>query len=744
MWGAHVVIMLPDFSGLRKQSGEIADVRSIEPSPSAASEHIKSFFVQHFSEKVLPSDEKSSPFCPKHRHSAAKVTGSQTSSLQNTAPQTAANLAPRQTVTDEPDSTILFYQLWTALPSWSPILKRPDGWLTVINPSGKKVPLVLGTVKSYYRRDIILGKRFGKLTNYLMIDVDINSPLHPRNGGIAPILAAMESLGLCRYLLIRSSASEGLHIYFPLAAPVSAWGLACAAHAALTAAGVTIAGGICELFPNRKAFNAEHNGHRLPLQNGSFLLDKDFCPISNHKADFLHRWQTAATHQDDEKLHQALNGNAVYASPSTPVELPPVSLTPQIRHTSTAQTIARTAHVIPPIAWTAHSQSNDIMRELVNYGDRYAGHKNSTDLAVWVKAVAPQLHGYQAFASPKSKRDIEHGTWAKRWAEAHFRSKWKYSVGGSDHNANVAADAKRRIFAALDRMCVDAAIKVTQLWKDVSAIAKSCFDKGVGWDTFKKYEDEVWAHIRSTWKLGLSSGDSENVNSFSSELAKPQIIEAETPAKNCYTQLLTLRCVIDIHSSAFTQFNTPKNEDKLKGDKTAQSDPKLCDESPISERALAAAANSAISVAKAEEKDDVVTKVRRTGLSVGQRVRIVMPGGSLDGIETQVIAQALDILGQPVYRLDYHRQGRAVTLPAECLQIVEVKEQALPGEAMIRATAAQLLQILGQACPFVGPGLWTIKRNELSAKAWNSLKRLIESEEVAGEMSIVWDNKKRG
>ena len=34
----------------------------------------------------------------------------------------------------------------------------------------KGAGLVLGTVESYYRRHIILGKRFGKLTNYLMIE----------------------------------------------------------------------------------------------------------------------------------------------------------------------------------------------------------------------------------------------------------------------------------------------------------------------------------------------------------------------------------------------------------------------------------------------------------------------------------------------------------------------------------------------------------------------------------------------
>ncbi|MGC1525866.1 MAG: hypothetical protein WA783_07425, partial [Phormidesmis sp.] len=582
--------MVPDFSRHRKPFGAIADVRPPDPKSSAASEYVKSFFMQPFSEKGLPSDEKSSPFYQKHRHSAAKGTDSQTNSPQNTAPQTAAKLAPAQAVADKPDSATLFYQLWTALPSWSPIIKKPDGWLTVLNPSGKKVPLVLGTVESYYRRDIILGKRFGKLTNYLMIDIDINSPFHPRNGGIDQILAAMESLGLCRYLLIRSSDSEGIHIYFPLAEPVSAWGIACAAHAALTAAGITIAGGICELFPNKKAFNAEHNGHRLPLQDGSFLLDNDFCPISNHKADFLHRWQTAAAHQDDQVLRRTLSSNAICASPSTPVELPPtVAAIPSTR-TSTA----RIKHVIPPIAWTSFRQSNDVMRELVNYGDRYVGHKNIADLADWVRTVAPQLPGYEQFASPKSKRDIEHGTWPQRWAKSHFNSAYAYKVGGTDHNANVAHDAKTRIFAALDLMCISATIGVTELFKNIASVAKHCLNKGIHWNTLKKYEAEIWAYIKRAGELGLSSGSEEDINSFSKEPSEAQVIEPGFSDRKCYTELLTLRCVAGIYSSAFARLHTSKNVADLGGGESVKMEARLADEVPTAEAGLDAISSSAL------------------------------------------------------------------------------------------------------------------------------------------------------
>ena len=72
-----------------------------------------------------------------------------------------------------------------------------------------------------------------------------------------------------------------------------------------------------------------------------------------------------------------------------------------------------------------------------------------------------------------------------------------------------------------------------------------------------------------------------------------------------------------------------------------------------------------------------------------------------------------------------------ITLPIECLQAIESNDTAQQGEAMIRATVAQLLQVLGQACPFVGPGVWLVKRDEMTAKAWSTLQRL-----VGGDVTI--------
>mgnify|MGYP001797175379 CR=1 FL=1 len=373
--------MVPDFDRLRKQPCDRNALRSLKPSRSEGSSNLKSF--QHFPKQTVASPSR------------------------------------------EADHD--FFDIWTTLPSWSPIIKKPDGWITIVNRSGKKVPLVLGTVESHYRRHIILGKRFGKLTNYLMIDVDTGSPFHPRKGGIDPILDAMESLGLCRHLLIRSSASEGLHIYFPLEEPVSAWGIACAAHAALTTAGVTIAGGICELFPNKKSFNSELNGHRLPLQDGSFGLDDEFRCISNAKSVFLKQWQLCAAGQDETVL-AALLAEKPGAIPR------PLS-----------------ASALPPIAWTGKGQSNEVMKQLVNYGDAVMGHRTIQALGDWIVAIAPQLPGFHQFASEESRNDLTRRSWAYRWAKSHFKAARLYAAKASfDHNATVAAEALERLLIALD------------------------------------------------------------------------------------------------------------------------------------------------------------------------------------------------------------------------------------------------------------------------------------------------------
>ena len=547
------------------------------------------------------------------------------------------------------------------------ILKKKDGWITIVNPSGKKVPLVLGSIESHYRRDYIIGKRFGKLTNYLMIDVDNGSPFHPANGGIRPSLDAMESLGPCRYLLIRSSVSGGLHIYFPLAEPVSSWGIACAAHAALTAAGVSVAGGICELFPNKKAFNAEHNGHRLPLQQDSFILDDDFRCTGNNKAVFLRQWQHCQTGQDEALLADVLAEKPL----------------PRPKRISVSS--------LPPIAWTGPGQSNEVMKELVNYGDRALGLKTIPALEDWIVVVARQLSGFEQFASEESKNDLTRKNWAYRWAKSHFKSVRQYAAKSSfDHNAVVAAEALERLMVALSKVVIVGAFGIKKLWQALSEISKELFGVGFSWGLFQKHRELILARVSSSRNVGLSKGNEEDKNSSSPELAKPLDFETRKAPKKHLPELLTARCV------------TASDSDALRPSST------------LSKLGLKQGSTQVV-----EGSQESVE------LAMGTVVKVQQPGSDADGVQTRVTGKATDEDGRLFYRLEHRAEGKPLMLPGDCLVAVLDAKPTQTVEGVIRATAAQLLQVLGKACPFVGPGLWTVKREEVSPMAWRQLMRLV-------------------
>ncbi len=102
------------------------------------------------------------------------------------------------------------------------------------------------------------------------IDIDRDSPHHPGQtpSALATLRLALETIGLYRTVLIRSSHSEGLHLYIPLPAAVPTFGLACALKQCLEAQGFTLAPGQFEIFPNCKSYAipgsyTEYNAHRL-------------------------------------------------------------------------------------------------------------------------------------------------------------------------------------------------------------------------------------------------------------------------------------------------------------------------------------------------------------------------------------------------------------------------------------------------------------------------------------------------
>jgi hypothetical protein len=146
----------------------------------------------------------------------------------------------------------------------------------------------------------LYGVRFDTDTQYVLLDIDIQSAYHPSRDpfAISRIKAALEPLGLLTDVTCTSSYSGGLHLYFPFARPCRSWKIAAAVKTSLEQAGFKITPGQLELFPDAKPYTSDQppalfNAHRLPLQIGSYLVNEDFQPILGDRPQFIRQWQFA-------------------------------------------------------------------------------------------------------------------------------------------------------------------------------------------------------------------------------------------------------------------------------------------------------------------------------------------------------------------------------------------------------------------------------------------------------------------
>jgi len=151
----------------------------------------------------------------------------------------------------------------------------------------------------------LYGVRFGSKTQYAMLDIDTGSPYHPSTDPLAlsRIAGALEPLGLVEHLTCTSSMSGGLHLYFPFDVELSCWKVGVGVTALLENAGFKVSPGLLEVFPNAKPFTSDgslslYNGHRLPLQQGSYLLNSDLEPTAAGSEEFLRVWRCAVARND--------------------------------------------------------------------------------------------------------------------------------------------------------------------------------------------------------------------------------------------------------------------------------------------------------------------------------------------------------------------------------------------------------------------------------------------------------------
>ena len=151
----------------------------------------------------------------------------------------------------------------------------------------------------------------------LALDIDKGSKYRHNYIGI---IHALEEIGLCRYTKIRSSNSNGLHIYFPLKVAVVSEFLHVSIKAWLQHRGYEVTDGTLEIFPGPKPVTWKKDNYgnltidhlarcfRLPLQEGSYVIDEDEGIIHNDKERFwLKEFDLCADYQDTEGFLEYLD-----------------------------------------------------------------------------------------------------------------------------------------------------------------------------------------------------------------------------------------------------------------------------------------------------------------------------------------------------------------------------------------------------------------------------------------------------
>ncbi|MBD2258324.1 hypothetical protein [Pseudanabaena sp. FACHB-2040] len=299
----------------------------------------------------------------------------------------------------------------------------------------------------------LIGVRFGQTTRYALIDLDAGSPYRSNNGGkdqsaesIATLRAALETIGIARTLLIRSSWNGGLHLYVPLPEAVNTFNLAVALEGCLKAQGFEIKPGQLEIFPNPKTYGVtifvEYNAHRLPLQpgSGSCVLDDALQPVTDSLSHFLWIWEQAAEAQDMEMLHRALSvgrNNRRRRARRT------LSLT---------QTWRADLEIEIAEGWTDYGQTNRLLKTIACYGVVFERHQG-TALIDYICRIAPHLPGYRQYCRHQGEIRRRAIAWA-RAAEKYYWPMGSPTSTESTPNQNEvrSQDARCRIQRAAQQL----------------------------------------------------------------------------------------------------------------------------------------------------------------------------------------------------------------------------------------------------------------------------------------------------
>ena len=434
---------------------------------------------------------------------------------------------------------------------WDFIEKYPlENWYTVKN-------YYLSNEKFWYKytdTEIILGVRFGEETKYTTIDIDINSSVHPYQSEekFRKLIHALYQLGLNEHVTVRSSPSEGIHCYFFFDESVRSYHLASSMRRVIEEAGLEVKPGEIEIFPNTKQYaNAGekpslYNGHRLPLQHGSYILDEsNFEPISDSLDDFITLAESSAKANDTSIIKQRAESDYEWFKDKYRGGFA------RKQHNDWIKNLRRRMAE----GWTNYGQTNDLLLTIANYGVvklklkyielvqyLYETATNAPNYALFCqhhhdiearcRDVAKAARKYWSKYRSKPKRDV---TYAQMVEKLEQRAKKRQP------NQNKAREvtATNRIIAtvqALAEALGELPKNVKQLIELIQEKSRSLFDEGISENTLrKKHNLKIWHPNHRTFQTvenkNTPSPEPENIpqEEKKPEKADSEVLQPEQP-----------------------------------------------------------------------------------------------------------------------------------------------------------------------------------------------------------------------
>lgn len=283
--------------------------------------------------------------------------------------------------------------------------------------------------------DRLYGVRFGAECQYFMLDIDRGSIYHPHRDrfAVGKMVAALELLGVTDYVAVTSSYRGGLHLYFPIGQPVASWQLAAAVQRCLMKAGFYVEKGILEIFPNVRNFDTEPDqhssylAHRLPLQQGSYLLDWDWQLVRTDQTAFCKQW---AFCQARNKINRIVLQRLVREANERRHKL-----------SYKARKFLEDLNVDIDSGWTGHGQTNFILgrialREYVfGHVDRHCAPLTGERLTAAIMQTAVELPGYEEFCRHQPEIWERSAEWARAVENSRY---WPYQGKRPDRDESTS------------------------------------------------------------------------------------------------------------------------------------------------------------------------------------------------------------------------------------------------------------------------------------------------------------------